>query len=283
MDPDVMRSLSDGVVTARLAPRKARALNSYAFRGQLERLLPGVYGRPGAGETTEGRLRAIKAYGDDMVVVGRSAAALTFWPEIEQEGSLEVACARAITPGYGLRMEQRLIPVQLLTRREGVLCTVPALTVLDLIPDLGADAIQEALRRSACTLAQMKHALSLTPRRRGNKLRRELLAQSADSPWSALELSAHRALREAGITGWRSNLRVVVGKRKYYVDAGFREQKIALEFDGYAFHSSPEAFHADRVRDIALIKAGWIVAHFTEKSLPTLVESTLSLLALRTS
>ena len=87
VDPDVMRSLSDGVVTARLAPRKARALNSYAFRGQLERLLPGVYGRPGAGETTEGRLRAIKAYGDDMVVVGRSAAALTFWPEIEQAES----------------------------------------------------------------------------------------------------------------------------------------------------------------------------------------------------
>ena len=178
-------------------------------------------------------------------------------------------------------MEQRLIPVQLLTRREGVLCTVPELTVLDLIPELGADAIQEALRRSACTLAQMKHALSLTPRRRGNKLRRELLAQSADSPWSALELSAHQVLREAGITGWRSNLRVVVGGRTYYVDAGFREQKIALEFDGYAFHSSQEAFHADRVRDIALIKAGWIVAHFTEKSLPTLVDTTLSLLALR--
>ncbi|MBB1515719.1 hypothetical protein H5398_06990 [Tessaracoccus sp. MC1679] len=283
MDPDVMRSLSDGVVTARLAPRKARALNSYAFRGQLERLLPGVYGRPGAGETTEGRLRAIKAYGDDMVVVGRSAAALTFWPEIEQEGSLEVACARAITPGYGLRMEQRLIPVDLLTRRDGVLCTVPALTVLDLIPDLEAEPIQEALRRRACTLKQMKHALSLTPHRRGNKLRRDLLAQSADSPWSPLELSAHAALRGAGITGWRSNLPVFVGGRKYYVDAGFREKKIALEFDGYAFHSSQDAFHADRLRDIALIKAGWLVVHFTEKSLPTLVETTLSLIALRST
>ena len=70
-------------------------------------------------------------------------------------------------------------------------------------------------------------------------------------------------------------------RRQYYVDAGFREQKIALEFDGFAFHSSQEAFHADRVRDIALLKAGWIVAHFTEKSLPTLVDTTLSLLALR--
>lgn len=281
MDPEIIRGVADGVVTARLAPHKARALNSSAFRGQLERLLPGVYGSLGAGATTTGRLRAVKAYGDDMALVRRSAAALTFWPEIEQKPTLELACRRAIRPGYGLEVEERLIPKQLLTRRDGVLCTVPALTVLDLIPDLGAEPIQQALRRKACTLKQMRQALSLTPRRRGNRLRRDLLEQSADSPWSALELSAHAALRDAGITGWRSNLPVFIGGRKYYVDAGFRERKIALEFDGYAFHSSPEAFHADRARDLALMTAGWLVAHFTEKSLPSLVETTRGLLQLR--
>lgn len=282
MDPEILRGVADGVVTARLAPHKARALNSYAFRGQLDRILPGVYGSPGSRDTTAGRLRAVKAYGDDLALVRRSAAALTFWPEIDQGPALELACRRAIKPGYGLTVEERLIPVELLTRHDGVLCTVPELTVLDLIPDLGNEPIQLALRRDACSLTQMKRALALTPRRRGNKLRRDLLEQSADSPWSELELSAHKALRDAGITGWRSNLPVFTGGRKHFVDVGFRELMIALEFDGYAYHSSYESFHADRARDLALMGAGWLVAHFTEKSLPTLVETTRRLLALRT-
>ncbi|MHA6524694.1 hypothetical protein [Tessaracoccus sp. G1721] len=281
MDPEIIRGIADGVVTARLLPHKARALNARAFRGQLDRMLPGVYGSPGTAATTTGRLRAIKAYGDDLALVRRHAAAHTFWPEIEQKETLELACRRAINPGYGLEVEERLIPIELLTRRDGVLCTVPELTVLDLIPELGAEPIQQALRRNACTLKQMRRALALTPRRRGNKLRRDLLDQSSDSPWSALELSAHAALRDAGITGWRSNLPVFASGHKFYVDAGFREQKIALEFDGYAYHSSPESFHADRARDLTLMKAGWLVAHFTEKSLPSLVETTLGLLALR--
>ncbi len=51
--------------------------------GQLERLLPGVYGKVGAGETLDGKLQAVRAYGDDLVVTRHHAAALTWWPEVE--------------------------------------------------------------------------------------------------------------------------------------------------------------------------------------------------------
>jgi hypothetical protein len=186
MDPEIAAAVRDGVVTAKLTPRKARALNAYACRGQLERVLPGVYGLPGAASSIHTRLQAVRAYGDDLTLVRRSAAALTFWPEVGDDDELHIACPRKLTPGYGLAVEQRLIPPELLTRREGVLCTVPELTVLDLIPELGGDVIQEALRRRACTLKQMRRALALTPRRRFNRLRRDLLDQSRDSPWSAL-------------------------------------------------------------------------------------------------
>ncbi|AQX14887.1 hypothetical protein BCR15_13585 [Tessaracoccus lapidicaptus] len=281
MDPEIAAAVRDGVVTAKLTPRKARALNAYACRGQLERVLPGVYGLPGAASSIHTRLQAVRAYGDDLTLVRRSAAALTFWPEVGDDDELHIACPRKLTPGYGLAVEQRLIPPELLTRREGVLCTVPELTVLDLIPEFGGDVIQEALRRRACTLKQMRRALALTPRRRFNRLRRDLLDQSRDSPWSALELRAHAALREAGITGWISNLPVTACGRRHYVDAGFRKEMVALEIDGYEFHGSRESFHRDRARDIDLMRAGWLVAHFTEKTLPSLVDTTRALLAQR--
>ncbi len=282
MDPEIAAALRDGVMTARLSPAKARALNAYAFRGRVERVLPGVYGSPGSAESLEGRLRAVRAYGDDIVVVRASAAALTFWEDIPRdEDSLDLACPRPIRPGYGLDLEQRLIRPELLTRSCGVLCTVPALTVLDLIPEMGPEIIQEALRRRACSMKQLRRALALTPRRRGNLLRRDLLSQAREEPWSHLELRAHEALRDAGMVGWRANLRVRAGGRYHFVDVGFREEKVALELDGYRFHSSPDAFHRDRARDLALMRAGWIIAHFTEQSLPSLVETTRALLARR--
>lgn len=47
------------------------------------------------------------------------------------------------------------------------------------------------------------------------------------------------------------------------VDFHFRNAKLVVETDGYAYHSDPEKFRRDRIKQNALILAGYVVLRFT--------------------
>jgi very-short-patch-repair endonuclease len=49
----------------------------------------------------------------------------------------------------------------------------------------------------------------------------------------------------------------------YKVDVAFPKQMVAIEVDGWAFHSDPEAFAIDRKRQNAIALLGWQVLRFT--------------------
>jgi very-short-patch-repair endonuclease len=66
-------------------------------------------------------------------------------------------------------------------------------------------------------------------------------------------------LRGAKISGWKANYPVC----GYVVDIAFPEQKVAIEVDGWAFHSDQQAFQHDRRRQNYLILHGWQVLRFT--------------------
>jgi very-short-patch-repair endonuclease len=68
-----------------------------------------------------------------------------------------------------------------------------------------------------------------------------------------------KLLRESGIKGWRTNYPV----GGYKIDVGFPKQRVAIEVDGWAFHSDPEAFAVDRKRQNAIALLGWQVLRFT--------------------
>lgn len=259
--------LPDGVMSARLAPQRARALNAKAFRGQLDRVLPGVYADPDAASTPEGRLRAIGAYGHDLVVTRHAAAALTWWDDLDLPEVWDLACPRAIAPGYGLTVEQRIVPRHLTTRFSGAVLTAPELTVLDLIPDMDDAVVYEALRRRQTTVAALERALKATPKRRGNKRRREIVADCAAAPWSYLEKEAHSLLRTKSMQGWVANHRIMIGGKTYFIDVAYRREKVAVELDGFRFHFNEDSFYNDRERDAALASAGWLPLRFTDKSI----------------
>jgi len=87
-----------------------------------------------------------------------------------------------------------------------------------------------------------------------------LLLQAADEGTrSAAERLFARLLRKAGITGWKANQEVV----GYEVDFLFRDAKLVVEVDGFAFHSDPEAFSRDRRKQNAIALAGYQVLRFT--------------------
>jgi very-short-patch-repair endonuclease len=99
--------------------------------------------------------------------------------------------------------------------------------------------------------------------RPGNGLRRALLHDSRDLPWSEAERACHRLLRSAGITGWKTNERVA----GYWVDVLFPRHRLILEIDGWATHGDRAAFEHDRVRRNALVLAGYVVLNFTWRQL----------------
>lgn len=279
MNPEIRSMLTaDGVVAARRWPHLVRALNSCCHRGEITRVLPGVYALPESAEDLETRLRAVRAYGDEIVVTQRWAASRTWWPEIELPDHIQIAGPRDIKDHPGFEYEQRYIRPDLVTRKGQLQVTAPALTVLDLIPDLGSQVVDEALRRRATTLAAIERALKLTPGRRGNKDRRAVLDDSRDQPWSPLERDAHRRLRTAGITGWVTNHPVRVRGASYYLDIALPELKIAIEVDGAEHHGGHESFHADRRRDQDLAMAGWRVARFTAQTMDRLVPVVMELI-----
>lgn len=63
----------------------------------------------------------------------------------------------------------------------------------------------------------------------------------------------------AGISDWKANQRVA----GYEVDFLFRKAKVVVEIDGFAFHSTSDDFHHDRVKQNTIALAGWQVLRFT--------------------
>jgi very-short-patch-repair endonuclease len=49
----------------------------------------------------------------------------------------------------------------------------------------------------------------------------------------------------------------------FEVDFVWRDVRVVVEVDGYAFHRSPSAFERDRERDAILTTNGWRVLRFT--------------------
>jgi very-short-patch-repair endonuclease len=95
------------------------------------------------------------------------------------------------------------------------------------------------------------------------------------------ELELLAAVTAAGLPAPVLGLRVRVGGRTYKLDLAWPEWRIALEYDGWATHSSVSAFHADRDRSRRIEAQGWHVLHVTSKTdLVELVGDVRALIAL---
>jgi very-short-patch-repair endonuclease len=263
-DREVASALSaqGGVLCRSDRPELGGALDWLVRQGRLAAVLPGVYSTPDWQQQPAVAMRAALLSHPDGVLVRGAAARVSYWPGAKLD-CVELAVPRRVRAQHGFRFSRRVIPADLVIERRGLRFTDPALTAIDLATQESADSIDVVLRTRAATLASMRDALARTPNRSGNKTRLKLLIDSRDEPWSAAERRAHRLLRGAGITGWQSNLPVIVQDRLYYLDIAFRSQRLALEIDGRIHEDDPSLFESDRWRQNALVFAGWRILRFT--------------------
>ncbi|MBO1031075.1 DUF559 domain-containing protein [Tessaracoccus sp. SD287] len=256
------------IVRAQVPLDRRGHVDEQVRRGNLRAILPGIY-TAAESDTWLDRVHAAQAARPQATVIGAAAARLLFWPALANE-TVPIAPARFRNPPPWLVPTLDSIPTVLTVNRGDLRIASPALAALQLVDAMGASPIDEVLRSRAATIRQLTDALDALPNRAGNRHRARLLWESRDSPWSALERRAHSTLRQAGIKGWRANHRVRILGRTFYIDAAFPGAKLALEFDGWAYHSSQAAMESDAERHNYLQLDGWTVLRFTWHSLDTM-------------
>jgi very-short-patch-repair endonuclease len=85
-----------------------------------------------------------------------------------------------------------------------------------------------------------------------------------DPPASRLEAKVAERLKQSDLPRPESQWEVRDGGRLLArVDFAYPEAKLAIEADGYRFHSGRAAWQRDRVRSNALTSRGWLVLRVT--------------------
>ena len=260
---DIQQLLTtQGIIVRRQHPELDTSVAYLARKGELKRLLPGIYAPAASASMPLIRMHALMAYDANAVLTEAAAASVSFWPTIAV-GPVTCAVAHHRSAQRGYQFSRRSIPAELIVERGGLRYTAPALTALDLCISVGGDGIDQALRSRRTTLQHLHRAMELTAARVGNRTKRELLLDSRDEPWSAAERRMHRLLRSAGITGWKANQPVTVDGSTYYLDVLFRDMRLLIEIDGREHHIGKEVFETDRWRQNLLVLDGWCVLRFT--------------------
>lgn len=94
------------------------------------------------------------------------------------------------------------------------------------------------------------------------------------------EMLLHNGLRARGIVEWRANAAVrFPDGTTINVDLLFPEVRLAVEIDGFSYHSGRTAFETDRERDRRLTRAGYKVLRFTWRDLTERLDHTISEIA----
>jgi len=205
---------------------------------------------------------AVLAHGG---VADRSTAAWWHGLVTELAAPLTISAPHATTgerwshTGVDL-MRRSFLPADVADCR-GLAVTGKPLTVLLAAAGMeyGARLIDRTLQTRAVVLQELRDALDRNSGRWGLAAARHWLAIASGDTESYAERLFAKLLRSEGITGWVEQL-PIAGWR---IDFAWPELRLAVEIDGWAYHSSLDSFRSDRQKDNALQAAGWARLHFT--------------------
>lgn len=255
----------DGVIT--LAQAKQAGLSRQAVyrrvrSGKWLRCSPGVYFADDRPFTDSARVRAaVWSAGSNATASGLAAA---WWHEVTKypPDTVEVTIPRTghHPPRHGIRLRRRDLDPHDIVERRGLRVTALPLTVVEAAARRGGGAklMDSALQRHT-ELRDLWRVHLRNKGRHGSPAARRLLIAAADGARSEAERLLIKLLKEAGITGWRANYRL----GRWVIDVAFPAYKIAIETDGWAFHSDHEDFQKDRVKQNEIALMGWQVLRFT--------------------
>ncbi|MDQ3953386.1 MAG: type IV toxin-antitoxin system AbiEi family antitoxin domain-containing protein [Actinomycetota bacterium] len=244
--------------------------------GRWRRVLPGVYVINGAPDTWEQRLFAAALWGGEGVAVsGRSAATLWGFPGFRR-GPVEISLPRARRRRSGLVVHRASLERIDVTSLDGLPVTTAARTLADVAARIDARSFDAAFHHclhekltDLATLRELAVRLSGPGFAGIGRLREALGAYAADARPAASPLEARcaRMLAKSRLPAPRRQHEVRIGGRRRRVDFAWPAARVALEVDGYRWHSSRGAWESDRERLRDLRRAGWTVIQATHDDL----------------
>jgi len=240
----------------------ARTIARRVSSGGWRAVFPGVYLVAGHRYGDEARVWAAWLWGGPTSVVSGPTAAWCYGMLAEPGPVLHLAVPRTLhrRPRPGLALHRVELDPADRTRWRDIALTGRGRTVLDtavLLPD-GATFLDRALQCSV-RFPQLTAAHARMAGCTGAPTAKRLLDAAANGTRAESERILVRLLREAGIDGWAT----AVPFQRWELDLAFPGVRLAVELDGWAFHSDVARFGNDRRKGNALVTAGWTLLLFT--------------------
>ena len=213
-------------------------------------------------------MAAVLAAGAGAVLSHASAAAA--W-ELRPIGAGAIHVTIPRTPGRALRKGIRLHRSRTLalgdtTAHRGIPITTPLRTLIDIATTLRGRPLEQALDRAEqlqlVDFAELQRAIQAHPSRTGSPSLQAVLSRyTAGSTLTRSDLEERflQLCDDHALPRPETNTNI----QGIEVDFLWRDARLIVEVDGYAYHRSPAAFETDRERDVVLTVAGWHVMRFT--------------------
>jgi hypothetical protein len=251
--------------------RMMRAIAS----GVLVRTRPAVYLVAGAPWTKE----------TDLLAVCLSAHAVASHRAAAYQEGFNIRSLRpeiTTTPGHHVRLSgvkahrSTFLPPEHITVVNGIPCTTPARTAVDMSAVLGDDSVERLINRAhdngIVSYAEIVAVLNEV-RRRGRR-RVAHLAPILDRCLSVGEKSKSDGERWVMATILKSGLRVpqqqiwvVANGNRYCIDVGYLPEKVGIEFQGMWAHADRrQALVEDSNKISELELAGWLMLPVTHQT-----------------
>lgn len=270
----------DGVVSvaqALAAGLSRQAVRRRVARGEWVDVHPGVLAEATRVPTATMRIRAAALWAGPRGLVHGPAAAS--WSRMLDRCPRDVGVTlprgtRRLAPG-GVALRRRDVPGPDRAWIRGVAVTAEHLTVLEtcaVLPD-GAAFLDRVLQRRVVHPALLHEAYCRNAGAHGMAAAHRLLVAALDRADSELERTLLRLLRSAGMGGVVRGLPVGGGRQ---IDLAFPAERVAIELDGWAWHTDPDRFRADRAKGNALVAQGWTLLRFTWHDVHDAPEGTLA-------
>lgn len=255
----------DGVITraqALSAGLSDDAISRRVRSGHWLRCAPGVFFVDDRPFTDSARVRsAVWSYGPTATASGLAAA---WWHGVTR---YPPKCVEVTVPKVsnhrkrdGIRVRRRDLLGSDIVERNGLRVTALPLSVIEAATrrEGGATLMDAALQRHV-ELKQLWDAHLRNKGRHGSPAARTLLLSAADGARSEAERLLVKLLRSNKITGWKANCPV----GGYKIDIVFQAARLAIEVDGWAFHSNADDFVNDRNRQNVISLLGYQILRFT--------------------
>lgn len=248
-----------------------RATCDRAAGGRLRRIHRGVYALDRLDR--RGRwMAAVLACGKQAVISHRSAGALHGF--VSEGPTVDVTAPRGSRRARaGIAMHGRTLALADVTVDDGVSCTAPMRTLLDLAGTIDAGELNRAIARSEeLRLFDLLAVEQLLARTRNQPSRAALAAAVAtfDAPSAATRSPAEKrflvAIRRARLPQPSVNVWIPLPEGGgYRPDFLWRERRLIVEIDGRGYHARRAAFEHDRRRDRRLRLLGYETVRYAAR------------------